>query len=380
MALLGPLGAMPQPSIMQRRTGLGREDIFLVYYDIVMKLADVEARKIISSMGSETVEVTVVTERDKFSAAVPAGISAGKYEVKNDTVEGALAQIAAIKPKIVGTDMSQAELDRILVEAGMAGNASLPISAAFWRASLGEVKTYNKFPKLFTLMFEGGKHGNPGITIQEFAVVEDTVEEAMQDFRKLRDYLESAGIETTVGAEGAFSPEGFDNLKTLDTISKVFADKKIALDVAGSFVMGGIDYKELKAKYNIASIEDPYSDEQWDEWKKFYDEFGQKIMVVGDDLTVTNSERIKRALAPQVVNAIIVKPNQNGTISGTLEAVKLAREYNLAIVVSHRAEETNDYWIADFALEVGADFVKFGGMDRGERIAKYNRLRDRGMG
>ncbi|OGC92733.1 hypothetical protein A3D85_00105 [Candidatus Amesbacteria bacterium RIFCSPHIGHO2_02_FULL_47_9] len=345
-----------------------------------MKLADVEARKIISSMGSETVEVTVVTERDKFSAAVPAGISAGKYEVKNDTVEGALAQIAAIKPKIVGTDMSQAELDRILVEAGMAGNASLPISAAFWRASLGEVKTYNKFPKLFTLMFEGGKHGNPGITIQEFAVVEDTVEEAMQDFRKLRDYLESAGIETTVGAEGAFSPEGFDNLKTLDTISKVFADKKIALDVAGSFVMGGIDYKELKAKYNIASIEDPYSDEQWDEWKKFYDEFGQKIMVVGDDLTVTNSERIKRALAPQVVNAIIVKPNQNGTISGTLEAVKLAREYNLAIVVSHRAEETNDYWIADFALEVGADFVKFGGMDRGERIAKYNRLRDRGMG
>ena len=265
-----------------------------------------------------------------------------------------------------------------MVEENLAGNASLPISAAFWKFDLKN-KTYTKFPKLFLLLFEGGKHGNSSISIQEFAIIENRVEEAISNFKSLKDYLDKHNIESLVGAEGGFSPKGFDNSLVLETIKNVFPDKQIAIDIAATFANSGIDEQNLLANYNIASIEDPYPEDAWPDWVKFYKQFGNKILVVGDDLIVTNKNRLNMALNPQAVNAIIVKPNQNGTISGALEVARLAKENNLKVVVSHRGEETDDSWIVDFALEAQADFVKFGGMDRGERIAKYNRLRELGM-
>lgn len=339
------------------------------------------AKTILSSTGSETVQASVTDEHGReVTASVPAGISAGKYEVKNVPASEAVAQIAKLGDNLLNVEMTQSELDQRLVEAQIGGNAMLAVSTAFWKAGLApEGRTYNKFPKLMTLMFEGGKHGSPNISVQEFAIIEDSIEAAAADFGKLKSYLEGLKVATTVGVEGAFSPTDFDNFRVLDTLSTVFPGQKIALDVAGSFADGEVDYGQLINKYAISSIEDPYSDEDWDKWGEFYRIYGSRIMVVGDDLTVTNSERLKMALDPQVINAVIIKPNQNGTISGTWEAISVAREKGLALVVSHRAQETDDDWLADFALEAGADYVKFGGMDRGERIAKYNRLRDLGM-
>lgn len=312
-------------------------------------------------------------------ASVPAGISAGKYEVKNVSAQEAFEQINSAKKTIIGLNLDQERLDNLLLESGLAGNASLAVSAAFWKAGLDEKARFTKFPGLLTLMFEGGKHGSGNITVQEFTLVESTLTDAISDFSRLKKHLEENKVQTTVGAEGAFSPAGFDNWKCLDTLAAVFPDKKLALDVAGSFVEGEVDYGKLVSSYNILSIEDPYSDDQWDKWKQFYSEFGDKIMVVGDDLTATNPERIRQAVTEKAVNAVIIKPNQNGTMTGTFEAVKTARENKLAVIVSHRAKETDDDWIVDFALTVEADFVKFGGIDRGERVAKYNRLRFLGM-
>lgn len=343
-----------------------------------MNIIDITSKAILSSMGNETVEVSLTFTDGITTASVPAGISAGQFEIQNLPVSQALAQIDALKNQILNRDLTQDTLDEILVTNNMAGNASLPISAAFWKHNLSS-KIYTRFPKLFLLLFEGGKHGSNKISIQEFTIIEDSLATAVDDFKLLKKYLNDENIESLVGAEGGFSPQTFDNTQVLETIKQVFPNKTIALDVASTFAHDQIDWQQILEKYNIVSIEDPYSEEAWDKWADFYHKFGQKIMIIGDDLVVTNIKRLKQALDPQVVNAIIIKPNQNGTISGTLETVKFARENDLKIVVSHRGEETDDDWIVDFALEIEADFVKFGGMDRGERIAKYNRLRELGM-
>ena len=211
-------------------------------------------------------------------------------------------------------------------------------------------------------------------------IIEDSLKESILDFKMLRAYLEKNNLQSTVGAEGGFSPVGFDNVIALDTIKKVFPKRRVAIDAAANFVEGQVvNYYMLVSKYNIESIEDPFSDEDWEEWISFSAKFSNKIMIVGDDLTATNPKRLQKAIDLKAINAVIIKPNQNGTISGTLEAVKIAKKAKLKIIVSHRGEETVDDWIVDFALTVNADFVKFGGMDRGERVAKYNRLSTLGM-
>lgn len=343
-----------------------------------MNIFDIKSRTILSSLGNETVEVTLDFLNGQSTVSVPAGISAGNYEIKNISVPEALRQIEAIKPMLINRDFCQEDLDSLLIKAQLAGNASLPISAAFWKYSLGN-KTYSQFPKLFLLLFEGGKHGNGDISIQEFTIIESSLEEARTDFKLMKNHLERLNVESLVGAEGGFSPMNFDNTLVLENISHVFPKKTLALDVASTFAHEHLNWQVLLDTYHIGSIEDPYPEEDWDNWADFYSKFGKRIMVIGDDLTVTNSTRLKKALNPKVINAIIIKPNQNGTISGTLKTVKEARNNGLKIVVSHRGEETDDSWLVDFALEVQADFVKFGGMDRGERIAKYNRLRELGM-
>jgi len=346
-----------------------------------MTISDLRCRKIISSAGNETVEVEVtISSGERVTTSVPAGISAGKYEVRKVPPEQAVQQIEEMAGMLTSRDWEQASLDDFLAGANLGGNASLAVSTVFWEASrVNKVINYSQFPKLLLLLFEGGEHGAKNIAMQEFMIIESSIEEAAHDFKTMHHFLESENIETLVGAEGGFSPSIFDDNKVLATIRQVFREKQIALDAAGCFKSSKIDYGQIVADYNIASIEDPYSDDEWDKWREFYESFGEKIMVVGDDLTVTNPQRILRAVNPKVINAVIIKPNQIGTISGAMAAVKLAQEKSLKIIVSHRGEETGDDWIADFAVEVRADYVKFGGMDRGERVAKYNRLRLLGM-
>jgi enolase len=358
-----------------------------------MKIASLAAKKILASMGNETVEATIALDDGRsVSASVPAGISAGKYEVAKVEPDRAVREIGEVGDQIVNNDWTQESLDEFLVSRKMGGNASLAVSAAYFKSQISNLPTsrkfrevnkfqiYTKFPKLMVLMFEGGKHGSGGIVMQEFLKIEESVGAAKESFEKMRRHLQEANVETLVGAEGGFSPGEFDDEKILGTIKSLFPDGKIALDAAGCFQGGsGVNYETLLQKYPIISIEDPYSDEDWDKWIEFYGKYGGEIMVVGDDLTVTNSERIKMAISKKTINAVVIKPNQNGTISGAVQAVGTARDLGMKIVVSHRGEETDDDWIVDFALAVEADYVKFGGMDRGERIAKYNRLVDLGM-
>ena len=348
-----------------------------------MRIKSIEASKTLTSLGNETIKVRMaLVDGMMTEISIPSGISKGKYEVKNVSTDEAIGQIYKIKTHLESHDWEQETLDRKLVELGLKGNASLSISASFWKVTQ-KINVPNpdlKFPGLMLLLFEGGKHGNPNISIQEFMIIERFLKDAISDFKILRSYLEKNNLESTVGVEGGFSPKDFNDMTVLDTIKKVFPQKEIALDAAASFKKDRVtNFELIISNYNIRSLEDPFTDEDWGKWSSFSSKFGKHLMIVGDDLTATNPERLKRAINRQTINAIIIKPDQNGTISGTLETVKIAKNNGLKIIVSHRGEESNDDWIVDFALRAGADFVKFGGMDRGERIAKYNRLLELGM-
>ncbi|MCL4397541.1 hypothetical protein M1403_00755 [Patescibacteria group bacterium] len=345
-----------------------------------MKISSIAARKIIASLGDDTVEATITFDNGTISSAsVPAGISAGKYEVKKSAPDEAIKEIGEMGVVCKDKEWTQETLDQEIAAHGYGGNATLAVSAAFFKHQAPNTKSQN-FPKLMLLLVEGGEHGNKNITIQEFLAVEDTLEQAMRDFKTLKEYLTENNIEHTVGAEGGFSPKDFNNLQVLDTIKKVLPERKLAVDVADTFAAGEVlDYTALTRDYPIISIEDPYSDEDWDKWTALMGLMGKDYLIVGDDLTVTNPERIKMAIEKKAINAVVIKPNQIGTISESKEAVKMAKDAGLKIVVSHRGQETDDFWITDFAVEVAADFVKLGGMDRGERVAKYNRLIELGM-
>lgn len=329
-----------------------------------MKIEKITSKKIIASMGDYTVQATI---NDTFAASVPAGISAGKYEIKKVPADEAISQIGQISQICLGKDWNQESLDKKISCHNFGGNATLAVSAAFFKS---QKVTPTKFPKLMLLLFEGGEHGNKNITIQEFLAIEDTLEQAMRDFRTMKEYVTDNNIEHTVGAEGGFSPLKFSNTDVLDLLKKVLPDKKIGVDMASCF-------NESQIPENAFSVEDPYSDEDWTNWTNLTNQ--NKYLVIGDDLTTTNPERIKKALELKAINGVVIKPNQIGTISQAKEAVKIARDGGLKIIVSHRGEETDDVWIVDFALDVQADYVKFGGMNRGERIAKYNRLIELGM-
>ncbi len=348
-----------------------------------MKIANLSAHKILASDSSDTIEVTLLLDNgSSVTASVPAGISAGQYEVKKNPPDKVLDDFKSLVPIISGHDWTQSSLDSTLSSYDIGGNATLAVSAAFFKASVSFPDTPWQ-PKLFLLLFEGGLHGNRNLTIQEFCVVEDTIQAAKEAYLKLKKHLFDHGIETTVGAEGAFSPKDYDNINVFNCLKELFPDKKLAVDIAASAGLFSetlaVNLDTFLRHYAFASIEDPYPDDAWDKWIDFTARHGQEILVVGDDLTVTNPERIKQAIEKKAINAVIIKPNQIGTITKAVEAVKVARDGGLKIIVSHRGEETDDYWIADFAKFVSADFVKFGGMERGERIAKYNRLLELGV-
>lgn len=348
----------------------------------IVKIKEIKGMKQLSSMGNETIKVSLVLDNDHTSSiTVPAGISAGKYEAKNVSVEEALSQIESVKKVLLDGDWDQESLDARLPNLNLGGNTSIAISAAFWKAVNidGKDPVFDHFPKLLMLLFEGGKHGNPTITMQEFLLIEESLENAISDYRKMRHHLADQKIENTVGAEGGFSPMNFTNRLVLEAIKEVFPAHSIGLDAAGSFRDGDGDFDKLLNEFNVTYLEDPYSDEDWGKWAEILAKFGSERLITGDDLTVTSPVRIRHAAEEKAINAVIIKPNQNGTITGTLNAVRIARENNLKVIVSHRGEETADSWIVDLALTVKADYVKFGGINRGERIAKYNRLLELGM-
>jgi len=269
------------------------------------------------------------------------------------------------------------------------------------------IKAEVKVPTPIFNMINGGLHGAGNLDFQEFHVIpasnktySESLQAGVEIYITVGDHLERRGAIHSVGDEGGYAPNLFTNADGLEMLVESIKESKYALgrdvflglDVAAStFYKNGeyiirdksspLDdeamleyYKTLNDQYHLAILEDPFFEESWESWKKMQAVMGGTITLVGDDLLATHPKRVERAIKEKACNAILVKPNQIGTVIETLKVIKQSKDADWKVVVSHRSGETNDTFIADFAVGVGADYTKFGGPARGERVAKYNRL------
>ena len=410
------------------------------------KITKIEAREILSSGGTPTIEVTVTTESGAAgTASVAWGASAGKYEAVTlfdgdpERYEGkgmlkAIANITGIiAPKLIGTEVTtQKEIDKIMIgldgtenKSKLGGNAILAISLAIARAGAEENKmplwrylgkTYGlpeeiaKLPKPMAVMIEGGKHANNSTDLQEYLITTlkmNSMKEAMEMeeeiYEHLKSILEKEGLGTNVGNEGAFAPAGIvSNEKPMEYLLEAITaagfkpgvEVGISIDAAASEFYDlrsmiydlRIEQKKLTAgelidyysqwmgKYPFTSWEDMLAEDDWENWKALQSRVAGKILLIGDDLTATNSRRLKKAIEMGAISGVIIKLNQAGTLTETMECCKMAKEAGLVVIPSHRGGgETNDTFLADLAVAVGAEYIKVG-ITRGERVEKYNRL------
>src|SRR3989344_1865276 len=336
---------------------------------------------------------------------------------------------SVIGPGIIGMEAThQQEVDKKMIEmdgtqnkSNLGGNAILAVSQATAKAaaksSLLPLSVYlrqflsfhsegHRIPTPLFNMIEGGKHADNGLDFQEFLVIpassfdfQACLQIGIDVYNALKDFLKSSNLSTGVADEGGFSPEFATNLDVLKTLRSAIEttphpfskDVFLGLDVAASGLVnnrkysikdrsGQIDpsdflafYKSIAGEYSIIYLEDPFAEDDWESWRDIHNEMGGNSLIVGDDLTSTNPYRLQMAINNNVINALIVKPNQIGTVTEALAVVEIAKYKNLKIIVSHRSGETNDDFVADFAVAIGADYVKFGAPSH-ERIIKYNRL------
>ena len=291
------------------------------------------------------------------------------------------------------------------VAKAAAKNSSLPLYLYLKKLAASD-KNPKKYPTPVFVMLAGGKHADNSIDFQEILLIpsvsktlEEEIEIGVNIYHLLEHKLLELGLSILTSIEGGFAPSGYNNIEALRLIKGVIRNSSYKLSIDVSL---GIDaastsfykdsqyflkdkatpynpeeltnlYQKLISDFNIIYLEDPFSEDDWSSWQKAFKKLSHQALIVGDDLTVTNPDRLKLALNNNAINGIIIKPNQIGTISQTLEVVKMARLNNLKVVVSHRSGETMDDFIADFAIGVGADYVKFGAPVR-ERVIKYNRL------
>jgi len=399
-------------------------------------VVDVLAREILDSRGNPTVEVDIHTESGAFGrAAVPSGASTGEFEaceLRDDDAsryggKGVLQAVANVNGPIadalLGADAAdQAAVDQILIELDatenktqLGANAILGASMASARAAadffglplyryLGGVSARLLPVPMFNIL-NGGAHADNNVDIQEFMVVPHGVSSFAEALRAgaeiyhaLKKVLRERGLATGVGDEGGFAPNLGSNEEALQLVGEAIAaagyrpgvNVGIALDAAASsFYRKGkyrLDGQELDAAavvdlygrwlegYPIISLEDGLAEDDWEGWKLLTEKLGSRVQLVGDDLFVTNLGRLQRGLTEGAANAILIKLNQIGTVTETMAAVELAARHGFSAVVSHRSGETEDTFIADFVVAVGAGQIKTGAPARSERVAKYNEL------
>ena len=387
------------------------------------KIESLSATQIADSRGNPTIEVTLATANGQGVASVPSGVSVGAHEAK--VVEPALA-IARINTEVavalVGKEFDQKSLDAFLIQldgtpdkSRLGGNATLGISLAFARAAAAEqrVELYQYLGALagvtaFALpvpmfnVINGGKHAHDGIAVQEFMLVpvgiattSKQVEVALACMDALKQHLIKNDISTELGDEGGFAPHLHGSEEALSFLAQSIIDAgfskddiRISIDAAASgllFADGYHEdgkvfssaellswYKKIAEQYNLFSIEDPFAE---DDWGDFHTEVEQlSALIVGDDLTVTNTDRIALAVQKKAIDAVIIKPNQVGTVSETIAAVAAAHAQGWKAIASHRSGETFDTWIADVGVGLGCEYIKAGAPTRPERTAKYTRL------
>lgn len=398
----------------------------------------VHAKEVLDSRGNPTVEVEVILESGSWGRAiVPSGASTGAHEaveLRDQDKErfmgkGVLKAVQnvneIIAPKLEGMDASdQVEIDRTLIELDgtpnkgrLGANAILAVSMAVARAAADEmdIHLYNYLggfnakvlPVPMMNILNGGEHADNNVDIQEFMVMPvgaNTFREGLrmgtEVFHTLKAVLKEKGLSTSVGDEGGFAPNLSSNEEALQTIMEAVkragyepgADIVFALDVAstelykeGSYHLEGEGvtrtaeemiayYEEMVEKYPIVSIEDGLAEDDWDGWKQLTQRLGHKVQLVGDDLFVTNTERLREGIEKGVGNSILVKVNQIGTLTETFDAVEMAKRAGYTAVISHRSGETEDTTIADIAVATGAGQIKTGAPSRTDRVAKYNQL------
>lgn len=401
-------------------------------------IIDIYAREVLDSRGNPTVEVEVYTEAGSMgSAIVPSGASTGVHEAvelrDNDEkrflgkgVETAVDNVnLEIADELVGWDVfDQVGIDNYLIEldgtenkSRLGANAILGVSLAVAKAAADEngqrlfeyIGGVNgkTLPVPMMNILNGGQHADNNVDIQEFMIMpvggenfKESLRIGTEVFHNLKNVLKSRKLNTAVGDEGGFAPNLESNEEALQTIVEAIKkagyepgkDVMIAIDAAaseffedGKYNMAGDNavrssdemieyYKNLVEKYPIISIEDGLAEDDWDGWKKLTKELGSKIQLVGDDLFVTNVKRLQKGIEMGVCNSILIKLNQIGTLTETLDAIELAKRHGYTAVISHRSGETEDTTIADVAVATNAGQIKTGSTSRTDRICKYNQL------
>jgi len=403
----------------------------------VSKIEQVHARQILDSRGNPTVEVELVLRSGSTGrAAVPSGASTGEFEATelrdggeawlgkgvtnavanvNSEIAGAVAGLDALDQQ--GIDRALIDLDGTPNKSRLGANAILGVSLAAAHAAAAEegLPLYrylgggraHVLPVPMMNVLNGGAHADNKVDFQEFMVVPagaPTFAEGLrmgaEVFHALKGTLHERGMNTTVGDEGGFAPDLGSNEEALQLLVEGIEaagyrpgeDLSIALDPATSEICtdGVYDlehegrklsatemaayWAEMCGKYPILSIEDGMDENDWDGWKALTDGIGERIQLVGDDLFVTNPQRLREGIEKGVANSILVKVNQIGTLSETLEAIRIAREADYTAVMSHRSGETEDVTIADLAVATGCGQIKTGAPSRSDRVAKYNQL------
>ncbi|MEY4986046.1 MAG: phosphopyruvate hydratase [Actinomycetota bacterium] len=402
------------------------------------KIEAVGAREILDSRGNPTIEVEVLLEDDSFSrAAVPSGASTGAFEAHEsrdgdksrymgkgvlnavhavlDRIDEALTGLDAADQRLI--DETMIKLDGTDTKSDLGANAILGVSLATARAAAdsAELQLYEylgkgegvTLPVPLMNIINGGAHADTGVDIQEFMIVPlgaETYSEGLrwgvEVYHTLKGLVAAAGLSTGLGDEGGFAPELPTNRAALELIAEAVAkagyklgsEIALALDVAstefyseatGKYTFEGKElssdemiayYAGLLADFPLVSIEDPLAEDDWAGWAKMTAELGDKVQLVGDDLYVTNPSRLQKGIDEKAGNAILVKVNQIGTLTETLDAVSLAQRNGMKAIISHRSGETEDTFIADLAVATNAGQIKTGAPARSERVAKYNQL------
>jgi enolase len=400
------------------------------------EIVDIRAREILDSRGNPTVEADVITADGAIGrAAVPSGASTGSREAlelrdldkSRYLGKGVLKAVANIQGEIrdalVGTDVSdQGTVDRKMIEldgtdskSRLGANATLGVSMATAHAAAKErsVPLYRYLGNGTTLpvpmmnILNGGEHADNSVDFQEFMImpvgassIREAVRYGAEVFHSLKSVLHGKGLSTSVGDEGGFAPDMPSNVAAVDVVLeaiekagfKAGQDIYIGLDVAsseffkdGQYTLAGegrtLDAQGMcellsawVSKYPILSVEDGMAEGDWDGWKLLTDAIGGKVQIVGDDLFVTNTKILREGIDKGIANSILIKVNQIGTLTETLEAIGMAHDASYTAVVSHRSGETEDTTIADLVVASTAGQIKTGSLSRSDRVAKYNQL------
>lgn len=376
------------------------------------KIVKIIAREVLDSRGDPTVEVELETENHIATiASAPSGASVGSNEALELRDKdpgryngmGVLKAIEAISQKIApaligfdvedqkGLDETMISLDGSPHKSNLGANSILGISVAACKAAAIKKKvplyrhiadlsgtTEIKLPIPMFNFIEGAKHADNNLTIQEFLVITedgkfaDRVRTGSELFHNLSKIIKNRGLDVAVGHEGGFAPNLPGDEDALKLLVEAGA-KRIGLDFAG-VVPENLQLDYIITNYPVYTLEDPVEESNWDEWTNMTAKYTTDHLIIGDDIFCSSEARLKEGIEKKAGNAVIVKPNQIGTITETINFVNLAKKSNYQLVASHRSGETEDSFIADFAVGIGANYAKFGAPSRGERVAKYNRL------